>query len=167
MTTPSGRAPLPWEAPAQPPETPKPRRAPPTAAPRVEDPAAAAAHERALLKGRIHRKLLERLNLANLDKMEREQVVDAIRKVVHDLIGQEKAPLNFDEREELVVQVGCCHPSGAPHHGFVIFECRDLAGIDPVLQLVPDRLGQIGDQITRCPGRIRARQCHTPRVGGG
>ncbi len=104
MTIPSGRAPLPWEAPATPPEAPKPKRAAP-GAPRVEDPLANAAHERALLKGRIHRKLLERLNLANLDKMEREQVVDAIRKVVHDLIGQEKAPLNFDEREELVVQV--------------------------------------------------------------
>jgi pilus assembly protein CpaF len=104
MTTPSGRAPLPWEAPATPPEAPKPKRAAPPA-PRVEDPLANAAHERALLKGRIHRKLLERLNLANLDKMDREQVVDAIRKVVHDLIGQEKAPLNFDEREELVVQV--------------------------------------------------------------
>ena len=103
MTTPSGRAPLPWETPATPPEVPKPKRAAPVA-PR-EDAASSAAHERALLKGRIHRKLLERLNLANLDKMEREQVVDAIRKVVHDLIGQEKAPLNFEEREELVVQV--------------------------------------------------------------
>ena len=104
MTTPSGRAPLPWETPASPPDAPKPKRAAPAAAPK-EDAASTAAHERALLKGRIHRKLLERLNLANLDKMDREQVVDAIRKVVHDLIGQEKAPLNFEEREELVIQV--------------------------------------------------------------
>jgi pilus assembly protein CpaF len=105
MTTPPGRAPLPWEAPAQSQEPAKPRRPAAPQAPRAEDPAANAAHERALLKGRIHRKLLERLNLANLDKMDREVVVDAIRKVVHDLIGQEKAPLNFEEREELVVQV--------------------------------------------------------------
>ncbi|HJS47981.1 MAG TPA: hypothetical protein VJ773_08365, partial [Gemmatimonadales bacterium] len=67
MTTPSGRAPLPWESPATPPDTPKPKRAAPAAAPK-EDAASIAAHERALLKGRIHRKLLERLNLANLDK---------------------------------------------------------------------------------------------------
>jgi pilus assembly protein CpaF len=58
-----------------------------------------------LLKGRIHRRLLERLNLANLDKLEREQVTDAIRRVVHDLLTSEKVPLNFEEREELVRQV--------------------------------------------------------------
>ena len=104
MTTPSGRAPLPWETPATPPDASRPKRAAPAPAPK-EDAASIAAHERALLKGRIHRKLLKRLNLANLDKMDREQVVDAIRKVVHDLIGQEKAPLNFEEREELVIQV--------------------------------------------------------------
>ena len=48
--------------------------------------------QRALLqqiKGRIHRRLLERLNLSNLDKVDRDQVVDAIRKVVHDLLTQE------------------------------------------------------------------------------
>ena len=57
------------------------------------------------IKGRVHRKLIERLNLSNLDKLSREQVVDAIRKVVHDLLAQESAPLNFEEREELVRQV--------------------------------------------------------------
>jgi pilus assembly protein CpaF len=57
------------------------------------------------IKGRVHRRLIERLNLSSLDKLSREQVVDAIRKVVHDLLAQESAPLNFDEREELVRQV--------------------------------------------------------------
>ncbi len=57
------------------------------------------------IKSRIHRRLLERLNLSNLDKLTREQVTDAIRKVVLDLIGQESMPLNFEEREELVKQV--------------------------------------------------------------
>ena len=41
------------------------------------------------VKGRVHRRLLERLNLSNLDRLDREQVVEAIRKVVHDLITQE------------------------------------------------------------------------------
>jgi pilus assembly protein CpaF len=58
-----------------------------------------------MLKGRIHRRLLERLNLANLDRLERDQVTDAIRRVVHDLLSTEKVPLNFEEREELVRQV--------------------------------------------------------------
>jgi pilus assembly protein CpaF len=57
------------------------------------------------IKSRIHRRLLERLNLSNLDKLTRDQVTDAIRKVVLDLIGQESVPLNFEEREELVKQV--------------------------------------------------------------
>ena len=57
------------------------------------------------LKSRVHRRLIERLNLSSLDKLSREQVVDAIRKVVYDLLAQESAPLNFEEREELVRQV--------------------------------------------------------------
>ncbi|MDP9347817.1 MAG: CpaF family protein [Gemmatimonadota bacterium] len=57
------------------------------------------------VKGRIHRRLLERLNLASLDALEREQVAGAIRTVVHDLLAQESVPLNYDEREELVRQV--------------------------------------------------------------
>jgi len=100
MADTQGRPPLPWETGATPiAKAPAPARG--GSAPRPDD----SLHSRALLKGRIHRRLLERLNLANLDRMEREQVVDAIRKVVHELLTQEKAPLNFDEREELVVQV--------------------------------------------------------------
>ncbi|MBA2556859.1 MAG: CpaF family protein [Chloroflexi bacterium] len=57
------------------------------------------------IKGRIHRRLLERLNLSNLDKLERDQVIDAIRRVTHDLLQQESVPLNFEEREKLVSQV--------------------------------------------------------------
>jgi pilus assembly protein CpaF len=57
------------------------------------------------IKSRVHRRLIERLNLSSLDKLSREQVVDAIRKVVHDLLAQESAPLNYEEREELVRQV--------------------------------------------------------------
>ena len=92
--------PLPWEAPAaaQPAEP----EAPPLANQVATD---SAAHQFALLKGRIHRRLLERLNLANLEKTDRETVVDAIRRVVHELLSTEKAPLNFEEREALVSQI--------------------------------------------------------------
>src|SRR2546422_4432730 len=34
------------------------------------------------IKARIHRQLIERLNLSNLDRLEREEVVAGIRKVV-------------------------------------------------------------------------------------
>ncbi len=57
------------------------------------------------VKGKVHRKLLERLNLSNLDRLERQQVADAVRKVVQDLITQESVPLNFEERETVVIQV--------------------------------------------------------------
>jgi pilus assembly protein CpaF len=70
-----------------------------------EAPAAPDAASFGQIKQRVHRRLLERLNLSNLDKLTREQVTDAIRKVTLDLIAQESAPLNFEEREELVKQV--------------------------------------------------------------
>ncbi|HEX3276725.1 MAG TPA: CpaF family protein, partial [Gemmatimonadales bacterium] len=65
----------------------------------------ADAHYFQQIKGRVHRRLIERLNLSNLERVSRDQVVEAIRKVVHDLISQESIALNFDERETLVVQV--------------------------------------------------------------
>ena len=57
------------------------------------------------VKSRVHRRLIERLNLSNLERVSREQVIEAIRQVVHDLITQEMVPLNFEERELLVSQV--------------------------------------------------------------
>ncbi len=99
----NGRLSLPWEAPA----TAEPAAA---ARPTQSSPQAPAATSKASngmqdVKGRIHRRLLERLNLSNLDKLEREQVIDAIRRVTYDLLTQESVPLNFEEREALVNQV--------------------------------------------------------------
>ena len=101
---PNVRAKLPWEAPDP---TANGAAPPPPPPPRVE-PAAASGSQHAVfqhIKGRVHRRLIERLNLSSLDKLTRDQVVEAIRKVVYDLLSQESAPLNFDEREELVTQV--------------------------------------------------------------
>jgi pilus assembly protein CpaF len=57
------------------------------------------------IKARIHRLLLERLNLANLDKMDRGEVNRIIAEVVGDLLSQEGIPLNLEERDELTSQV--------------------------------------------------------------
>jgi pilus assembly protein CpaF len=57
------------------------------------------------IKGRIHRQLLDRLNLQSIESLAREEVVGEIRKVVHDLLTREAVPLNLDEREDLVEQV--------------------------------------------------------------
>jgi pilus assembly protein CpaF len=68
----------------------------------------------------VHRQLLERLNLSNIDALDRAQVVEEIRKVVHDLLAREAAPLNLDEREDLVEQI--------------LDEIFGLGPIEPLLQ---------------------------------
>jgi pilus assembly protein CpaF len=79
-------------------------------APRAPTAEATAHHEStrgelAEIRGRIHRRLLERLNLSNLELLERDQVTTEIRRVVHELLARETVALNFEEREDLVVQV--------------------------------------------------------------
>jgi len=72
------------------------------------------------IKVRVHRQLLERLNLSNIDALDRAQVVEEIRKVVHELLAREAAPLNLDEREDLVEQI--------------LDEIFGLGPIEPLLQ---------------------------------
>jgi pilus assembly protein CpaF len=86
----NGRPRLPWQTPG-PGDTGTPRL-------NGDKQAAGDPHYFQQIKGRVHRKLIERLNLSNLERVGREQVVEAIRKVVH-------LALNFEEREQLVVQV--------------------------------------------------------------
>jgi len=62
-------------------------------------------HDLQDVKTRIHRLLIERLNLSNLDRMERDQVNQIIAGVVKDLLEQESIPLNVGERDKLTSQV--------------------------------------------------------------
>ncbi len=57
------------------------------------------------VKARIHRLLLERLNLSNLDRLDRTEVNRVIANVVRDLLEQESIPLNVGERDLLISQV--------------------------------------------------------------
>jgi pilus assembly protein CpaF len=57
------------------------------------------------IKARIHRLLLERLNLANLDKMDRGEVNRIIAEVVRNLLDKEGIPLNLEEQDRLTSQV--------------------------------------------------------------
>jgi pilus assembly protein CpaF len=57
------------------------------------------------VKTRIHRLLLERLNLSNLDRLDRGEVNRTIADVVKDLLEQEAVPLNVEERDRLITQV--------------------------------------------------------------
>ena len=59
------------------------------------------------IKARIHRKLLGRLNLANLEQVSREEATQAIRTAIQDLLVQERenVALNVKERELLQAEI--------------------------------------------------------------
>ncbi len=57
------------------------------------------------LKSRIHRRLLERLNLSSLDAVDRGEAERVIAEVTQELLTWEKFPLNRDERDVLVEQI--------------------------------------------------------------
>src|SRR5688500_14829141 len=105
---------MPWEAPVN--GGPATAAAPPRADSHDENPAM-QAHE---IKARIHKQLIERLNLSNLDSHDRETVVAEIRRAVQDLLARDAAPLNFDERERLVEEV--------------LHEIFGLGPLEPLLQ---------------------------------
>ncbi|MDT8341959.1 MAG: CpaF family protein [Longimicrobiales bacterium] len=59
------------------------------------------------IKARIHRKLLGRLNLANLDAVSREEASAAIRTTIQEILLDERetVALNLKERERLQVEI--------------------------------------------------------------
>jgi pilus assembly protein CpaF len=57
------------------------------------------------LKTRIHRQLIERLDLAKLDVLPVEAVQQQIRRIVEDMLAGDETPLSRQEREQLVVEV--------------------------------------------------------------
>ena len=57
------------------------------------------------IRTRVHRKLLERLNLSTLSDRDEDEAVTEVRKIVRNLLDSEATPLNLEEREELVEQV--------------------------------------------------------------
>jgi pilus assembly protein CpaF len=98
---PAAPAPLPGPPPAAPPP-PEPR------ASREPAPQPGSSRHGELvreMKGRVHRRLLERLNLSNVDALERAVVLGEIRRALHDLLAKESIPLNYNEREALVLQI--------------------------------------------------------------
>ena len=72
------------------------------------------------LKVRIHRQLIERINLAMLDKLSHDRIATEISQVVGDLLEQDRAALNKAERETLV--------------GDVLDELLGLGPLEPLLK---------------------------------
>ncbi len=57
------------------------------------------------LKTRIHRQLIERLDLAKIDLLPLESVQQQIRRIVEDMLVADDTPLSRQEREQIVVEV--------------------------------------------------------------
>jgi pilus assembly protein CpaF len=57
------------------------------------------------LRAGIHRKLLNRLNLEALAQSDRTRAESEIRTLLHELLSEEGAPLNLNERETLFVEI--------------------------------------------------------------
>jgi pilus assembly protein CpaF len=59
------------------------------------------------IKGRVHRKLLGRLNLANLEAVSREEATAAIRTTIQEILAadREHIALNLKERERLQIEI--------------------------------------------------------------
>ena len=57
------------------------------------------------LKTRVHRKLLDRITLANLEKLSRAQIEEEVGDIVLAILIEEDAALNSSERERLVDEV--------------------------------------------------------------
>ena len=85
--------------------TPPPNRiaatAPAPAAPRAEAPRPQYLE----LKGNVHRKLLNRLNLEALASAERSRAEGEIRSLLFDLIAEENIPLSMSEREGIFAEI--------------------------------------------------------------
>jgi pilus assembly protein CpaF len=57
------------------------------------------------LKAKLHRTVLDRLNLESLQQMEREAAVSGIRSLITDLMNQEITPLSTAERRLIIDEI--------------------------------------------------------------
>ncbi len=69
---------------------------------------------------RIHRKLMDRLNLASLAERNRDEAESEVAKVVRQMLADEMAPLNMEEREQVVEQI--------------LYEIFGLGPLEPLLK---------------------------------
>jgi pilus assembly protein CpaF len=74
------------------------------------------------LKTRIHRQLIDRIDLSKLHVYPRERVEQQIRQILEDLLAEDGTPLSRREREQIVVEV--------QHEAF---------GLGPIEPLMRDR----------------------------
>ncbi len=57
------------------------------------------------LKGRIHRKLVDRLDFSRMETEDKETLREQVKQLVSDIADEEQAILNFNDRQRLVSEV--------------------------------------------------------------
>jgi pilus assembly protein CpaF len=87
------------------------------------------------VKKRIHRQLLARLNLSNLDGRSREEAAGLIRPEIQSLLATETEALNYDEREALIQQI-----------------LDEIFGLGPLEPLMHD--AEVSDILVNGPKRV-------------
>ena len=87
------------------------------------------------IKKRIHRQLLQRLNLSNLDGRSREDASALIRPEIQGLLAQETEALNLDDRELLIQQI-----------------LDEIFGLGPLEPLMHD--AEVSDIMVNGPKRV-------------
>jgi pilus assembly protein CpaF len=97
------------------------------------------------VKNRVHNRLVERLNLEQLEVLDKHVVAEEIRKAVGQLLGEEAVPLNWEERARLAQELE--------------FEILGLGPLEPLLRdnSISDILVNKHDQVyIERRGRIEA-----------
>ena len=69
---------------------------------KMQSPSNGASYE---LKTRIHRHLIERIDLSKVDVLPRDVVEQQIRQVVEDLLADEETPLSRWERNQIILEI--------------------------------------------------------------
>jgi pilus assembly protein CpaF len=87
------------------------------------------------LKSRLHRTVIERLNLESLQALEREAAAAAIRNLVVDLLNREAVPMSTGERRQIVDEI--------------LHEIFGLGPLEPLLadETISDILVNTHDQV--------------------
>jgi len=57
------------------------------------------------LKGRIHRKLVDRLDFSRMETEDKDAIREQVKQLVGDLADEEQAILNFNDRQRLISEV--------------------------------------------------------------
>jgi pilus assembly protein CpaF len=89
----------------------------------------------AVLKGRVHSQLIERLDLSKVGLLPPDVLQAQIRRIVEELLADEETPLNRQEREQLILEV--------QHETF---------GLGPLEPLMQDRT--VSDILVNGPAEI-------------